>query len=123
MDALLLGRRTYEIFAGYWPTAPNELDFTGLMNGSRSTSPPARSPPRWTKKLSQTGQAVIASEPEQGARELEQPEVVAGVLVPADQHRAAFGQPSQCPLHHPTAGFVALGARRPLVAMRAMWGT
>ena len=32
MDALLLGRRTYEIFAGYWPTAPKELDFTGLMN-------------------------------------------------------------------------------------------
>jgi dihydrofolate reductase len=32
MDALLLGRRTYEIFAGYWPTAPKEFDFTGLMN-------------------------------------------------------------------------------------------
>lgn len=32
MDALLLGRRTYELFAGYWPTAPEELDFTGLMN-------------------------------------------------------------------------------------------
>jgi dihydrofolate reductase len=32
MDALLLGRRTYEIFAGFWPTAPEEFDFTGLMN-------------------------------------------------------------------------------------------
>src|SRR5262249_46718849 len=32
MDALLLGRRTYEIFAGYWPTAPKEINFTGLMN-------------------------------------------------------------------------------------------
>ena len=32
MDALLLGRRTYELFAGYWPTAPKEFDFTGLMN-------------------------------------------------------------------------------------------
>jgi dihydrofolate reductase len=32
MDALLLGRRTYEIFAGYWPTAPQEISFTGLLN-------------------------------------------------------------------------------------------
>ena len=33
MDALLLGRRTYEIFAGYWPTAPEEIPFTSLLNG------------------------------------------------------------------------------------------
>lgn len=33
MDALLLGRRTYEIFAAYWPTAPAEIPFTGLLNG------------------------------------------------------------------------------------------
>jgi dihydrofolate reductase len=32
MDALLLGRRTYDIFAGYWPSAPAELDFTRLLN-------------------------------------------------------------------------------------------
>jgi len=32
MDALLLGRRTYEIFANYWPTAPKEIPFTGLLN-------------------------------------------------------------------------------------------
>ena len=32
MDALLLGRRTYEIFAGYWPHAPEEIPFTGLLN-------------------------------------------------------------------------------------------
>lgn len=30
-DALLLGRKTYEIFAGYWPTATEELAET--MNG------------------------------------------------------------------------------------------
>lgn len=32
MDALLLGRRTYDIFAGYWPSAPAELGFTRLLN-------------------------------------------------------------------------------------------
>lgn len=33
MDALLLGRRTYDVFAGYWPTAPEEMPFTALLNG------------------------------------------------------------------------------------------
>jgi dihydrofolate reductase len=32
MDALLLGRKTYEIFADYWPGAPEEIPFTGLLN-------------------------------------------------------------------------------------------
>lgn len=32
MDALLLGRTTYEIFAGYWPTAPAEIPYTELLN-------------------------------------------------------------------------------------------
>jgi dihydrofolate reductase len=32
MDALLLGRKTYEIFADYWPRAPEEVPFTGLLN-------------------------------------------------------------------------------------------
>jgi dihydrofolate reductase len=32
MDALLLGRRTYEIFADYWPSASPESPFTGLLN-------------------------------------------------------------------------------------------
>jgi len=33
MDALLLGRRTYEIFANYWPTASEVSPFTSLLNG------------------------------------------------------------------------------------------
>lgn len=32
MDALLLGRRTYEIFSEFWPNAPEEIPFTGLLN-------------------------------------------------------------------------------------------
>jgi dihydrofolate reductase len=32
MDALLLGRKTYEIFAAYWPKAPQDIPFTGLLN-------------------------------------------------------------------------------------------
>ena len=32
MDALLLGRRTFDIFANYWPSAPEEIPFTGLLN-------------------------------------------------------------------------------------------
>jgi dihydrofolate reductase len=33
MDALLLGRKTYEIFADYWPEASPEVPFTDLLNG------------------------------------------------------------------------------------------
>ena len=32
MDALLLGRRTYEIFANYWPHAPEEIPWPRLLN-------------------------------------------------------------------------------------------
>ena len=42
MDALLLGRKTYEIFAGYWPHAPEEIRSQRSSTASRSTSPAAR---------------------------------------------------------------------------------
>ncbi len=32
MDALLLGRKTYDIFAGYWPKASSDIPFTRLFN-------------------------------------------------------------------------------------------
>src|SRR5215468_5648262 len=32
MDALLLGRKTYDIFANYWPNAPEDMPFTKLLN-------------------------------------------------------------------------------------------
>jgi dihydrofolate reductase len=34
LDALLLGRRTYDIFAGYWPTAPRDIPFTDQVNAA-----------------------------------------------------------------------------------------
>jgi dihydrofolate reductase len=32
MDALLLGRKTYNIFANYWPNAPEDISYTNLLN-------------------------------------------------------------------------------------------
>ena len=48
MDALLLGRTTYEIFADYWPPAPADVPFTTLLDevpryvASRTLSAPLR---------------------------------------------------------------------------------
>ncbi len=34
-DAYLFGRKTYERFAAYWPTAPKEIPFTDPLNNTR----------------------------------------------------------------------------------------
>lgn len=34
-DAYLFGRKTYERFAAYWPTAPKEIPFTEPLNNTR----------------------------------------------------------------------------------------
>src|SRR6266498_3700272 len=33
-DAVLLGRVTYQMWEGYWPTADPEIDFTGFINNT-----------------------------------------------------------------------------------------
>jgi dihydrofolate reductase len=34
-DAYVFGRRTYQIFAAYWPTAPSDIPFTDHLNRTR----------------------------------------------------------------------------------------
>ena len=57
MEALLLGRKTYEIFAGYWPNAPEEIPFTGLLNGATKyvASRTLSEPLAWTGSSVVTG--------------------------------------------------------------------
>ncbi|WP_433824744.1 dihydrofolate reductase family protein [Actinoplanes sp. CA-015351] len=58
MDALLLGRRTYDIFAGYWPHQPGEIAtlFNGIPKYVASRANPALT---WTGS-SQLGPALAA---------------------------------------------------------------
>lgn len=49
MDALLLGRRTYEIFARYWPAAPPDHPFRAIMNDTPKYVATSRTKlPAWT---------------------------------------------------------------------------
>jgi len=48
LDALLLGRKTYDIFAAYWPVAPNEVPFTALLNDApKFVASQTLESPRW----------------------------------------------------------------------------
>ena len=62
MDALLLGRRTYEIFSDYWPKAPDTIPFTGLLNNVRKfvASRTLTEPLAWNNSTLLTGDLVDA---------------------------------------------------------------
>jgi hypothetical protein len=40
----------------------------------------------------------VATEPDEAAGQLEEPEIVRGLLLVADEEAATFGEPGQCPL-------------------------
>ena len=71
MDALLLGRVTYELFANYWPTAPEEIPFTGLLNSVRKYVAS-----RGTPDLSWAGSTLLG------------PDLVAEVRAVRDRHES-----------------------------------
>jgi len=58
MDALLLGRKTYEIFASYWPRAPKEIPFTALLN----SVPKYVASRTWTGQLDWQGSALLSGD-------------------------------------------------------------
>jgi dihydrofolate reductase len=68
MDALLLGRRTYEIFANYWPSAPDDSPFTRLLN----TVPKYVASRTLADPLSWQGSTVVAVPIEEGVGSLKQ---------------------------------------------------
>ena len=60
--ALLLGRRTYEDFASFWPTAPGDLPFTAVMNQFQKyvVSTTLEEPLSWSNSTLLKGDAVQA---------------------------------------------------------------
>ena len=60
--ALLLGRRTYEDFASFWPTAPEDLPFTAVMNQFQKyvVSTTLDEPLSWSNSTLLKGDAVQA---------------------------------------------------------------
>ena len=58
MAALLLGRKTYEIFASYWPRAPKEIPFTALLN----SVPKYVASRTWTGQLDWQGSALLSGD-------------------------------------------------------------
>jgi dihydrofolate reductase len=57
MDALLLGRRTYEIFAGYWPNAPEEAGGKPLNDATKYVCSRSRPSLDWGPALLLEGDA------------------------------------------------------------------
>ncbi|HPU39805.1 MAG TPA: dihydrofolate reductase family protein, partial [Microthrixaceae bacterium] len=61
MDALLLGRRTYDIFSNYWPNAPEEIPFTGLLNSvPKYVASHTLSEPSWATTTVLDGDLTVA---------------------------------------------------------------
>jgi len=72
--------------------------------------------------MTSRSETVVASEPEQGAGELEQAQVVARLLVPADEDRPALREPRQRASYYSSARLVRLRPRWALVAdERDVW--
>ncbi|MFI7606961.1 dihydrofolate reductase family protein [Micromonospora sp. NPDC049366] len=68
MDALLLGRKTYDIFAAYWPKASEEMPFTGLLN----RVPKYVASRTLTEPLAWEGSTVIAGDLAEGVAEVKE---------------------------------------------------
>jgi class 3 adenylate cyclase/dihydrofolate reductase len=64
-DAILLGRVTYEIFAAFWPTAPNEVGFADRMN-----SIPKYVVSKTLKSASWTNTTVLTGDPTEDVAKL-----------------------------------------------------
>ncbi|HEX6580113.1 MAG TPA: dihydrofolate reductase family protein [Actinomycetota bacterium] len=54
---LLLGRRTYEIFAGYWPNAPEEAGGKGFNDATKYVCSRSRPSLEWTPAMLMEGEA------------------------------------------------------------------
>ena len=68
MDALLLGRKTYEIFANYWPHAPEEIPFTALLNNA----PKYVASRTLAEPLAWAGSTLLSSDLADGIREIKE---------------------------------------------------
>src|SRR5688572_7180321 len=55
--ALLLGRRTYDIFAGYWPTAPEEAGGKPLNEATKYVASRGRPDLTWSNSVLVSGDA------------------------------------------------------------------
>jgi dihydrofolate reductase len=74
-DGFLLGRKTYEIFAGYWPNQPDDDPTAAAMNGMQKyvASRTLQEPLQWSNSTLLKGDVVeeIAKLKQQGGNELQ----------------------------------------------------